>query len=92
MSLIIEELAGLELVEYSFTGAITTTDLNLITMDFTAKNGPIRGEFNLRGLIDMPLQLRAQYDTHGSLNDHPAVQQLIENDLQQISEKINPVL
>jgi len=31
----------------------------------------IRGELNMRGLIDMPLELQAQYDNLTVQNDHP---------------------
>ena len=48
--------------------------------------------FKRKYFIDMPLQLKAQYDNQTALNDHVDVQGQIESDLESILSKINKIL
>ncbi len=92
MKLIVDELAEFSELQYTYTGALTGLDANLVSMDFVVRQGQIRGDFSIRGMIDMPVQLQAQYDNRTILNDHPLLQSQIEKDLRQISNKINRLL
>jgi hypothetical protein len=92
MRLIIENLTENPQTEYTYTGAVTTMDPNVISLEFTAKKANIRGEFNIWGMIDVPLRLKAQYDSRSQLNDHPVIQQQVQNDLDEVSARINRLL
>jgi hypothetical protein len=92
MRLIIEHLKENPQTEYTYTGSAITMDPNVISLEFIAKIGSTHGEFNIWGMIDVPLQLKAQYDSHSQLNDHPAVQQQIQLDLLEVSARINRLL
>ena len=92
MRLIIDTLIEYEHLKYHCTGALTVTDPNLISLDFTVRKDALRGDFNVRGLIDMPLALQAQYDSSSLLNDHPDILAEIDQDLQAVSEKINRLI
>jgi hypothetical protein len=92
MRLIMENLTENQQTEYIYTGAATTMDPNVISLEFTAKKGTIRGEFNTWGMIDVPLHLKAEYDSRSLLNDQPAIQQLIQQDLDEVSARINRLL
>lgn len=92
MRLIIEALEEKDSLKYTCSGAVTVFDPNLISLDFTVKNGTIRGEINVRGLIDAPLRLVAQYDSRYGFENHPYIRKQIEKDLQTVSDKINRLL
>jgi hypothetical protein len=92
MRLIIEHLTENQQTEYTYTGSATTMDPNVISLEFTAKKAGTRGEFNIWGMIDVPLQLKAQYDSRSLLNDYPAVRQQIQQDLDDVSARINRLL
>lgn len=92
MRLIIDSLLEKEHVKYEYLGVTNVMDPNLVSLNFIAKKGAVRGELNVRGLIDMPLDLKAQYDSRSPLNDYPEIQIQISNDLTALSKKINRVL
>jgi len=92
MRLIIENLTENKLIEYSYTGAATTMDANILLLEFIARKGAVHGEFNIWGIIDVPLQLKAQYDSRSLLNDELKMQQQIEADLAEVSARINRLL
>jgi hypothetical protein len=92
MRLIIEHLTENDQTEYIYTGAVTAMDPNVLSLEFIAKKGSIRGEFNIWGMIEVPLSLKAQYDSRSFLNDHPAVRQHILQDLDEVSARINRLL
>lgn len=92
MRLIIDTLAEYETLRYECTGALTALDPNLISLDFTVRNGAMRGSLTVRGLTDMPLALKAQYDADNTLNGHPAIQRQIDQDLDAVSAKINRLI
>jgi len=92
MRLIIDNLTADQQSGYTYTGATTTMDPNVRSLEFTAKKGNTRGQFNIWGMIDVPLRLKAQYDSRSLLNDHPAIQQQIEKDLDEVSAQINRLL
>ena len=92
MRLIIENLTENQQTEYTYTGAATTMDPNVISLEFTVKKGVTRGEFNIWGMIDAPLHLKAQYDSRSLLNDQPAIRQQIQQELDEVSARINRLL
>lgn len=92
MRLIIDHLTENEQIEYSYTGAASTRELDVISLEFTAKKEETYGEFNIRGKTEAPLQLEAQYDGRSALNDHSAIRQQIQLDLDELSARINRLL
>ncbi len=92
MKLIVDDLAEIEHIEYTYLGATTTLDQNIISLDFVAKTVNIRGEFNIHGIIDIPVQLKAQYDPRSIFLDNLTIQLQIKDDLIDISKKINRLL
>ena len=92
MRLIIEALEEKESLKYTCSGAVTVFDPNLISLDFTVRNDTMCGDMNVRGLIDAPLRLVAQYDSRYGFEDHPSIRKEIEKDLQVVSDKINRLL
>jgi len=92
MKLIIEALEESSNIRYEYLGADMTLDIHLISLNFIARANAVRGELNVRGLIDVPLQLKAQYDNRTALNDHADVRELIAADLEAISGRINKIL
>ena len=91
-SLIIEYMIENQEIEYQYNGSVTTMDPNVISLEFVAKKAGTRGEFNLWGMIDVPLNLKAQYDNRSLLNDFPLIQRQIQEDLTELSVKINRLL
>ena len=92
MKLIIDALDESGYIKYEYTGADTTLDTNLVSLNFVARTDTVRGELNVRGLIDMPLQLKPQYDNRTALNDHADIRKQIDADLENVSGKINKLL
>ncbi|MDB4925534.1 hypothetical protein [Mucilaginibacter sp.] len=89
IKLIIDALTSMENVEYTFTGQITTLDQNLISLDFDLKANFTKGAFNVRGFIDEPLNLNAQFDLRSPLYDNKDLQNQIIKDLQSVSTLVN---
>jgi hypothetical protein len=92
MRLIIEKLKENQPTEYSYTGSATTLDPNVLSMEFIAKQGVVCGEFNIWGMVEVPLELKAQYDSRSILNDYPRVQAQIQSDLDDVSVNISRLL
>ena len=62
MRLIIETLEESEDLQFHCTGADNVANPHLISLNFSVKKGFARGDINVHGMIDMPLNLIAQYD------------------------------
>jgi hypothetical protein len=92
MRLIIEMLGEKELLRYVCNGAVTVSDPTLIILEFTAITALVRGDFSIRGVVGGPLDLKVEYDTRSSLNDHPDIFRQIGADLKTVSAKINQLI
>ncbi|WDF77128.1 hypothetical protein PQ469_24900 [Mucilaginibacter sp. KACC 22773] len=92
MRLIIDALTANDELSYTYTGAATLMDMNIISLDFVVKTNRTGGELNIWGMIDVPLVLKAQYDGRSFLQEHPAIQRQIEGHLKKIAENINRLL
>ena len=92
MRLIIETLEESEDLQFQCTGADNVADPNLISLNFSVKKGFARGDINVRGMIDMPLNLSAQYDRHSIWPDLPLEQAKIDQLLRFTSAKVNRLL
>jgi hypothetical protein len=92
MRLIIEKLKENQHTEYTYTGSATTLDPNVLSMELIAKKGAVCGEFNIWGMVDVPLELKAQYDSRSVLNDYPRVQEQIQSDVDDVSVNISRLL
>jgi hypothetical protein len=92
MKLVVDSLTGIVDVKYSYLGSTMLVDPDVISLDFMLTSGQISGSLNIRGVIDGPLTLKAEYDNHSVLNSYPFIQQRIGEDLSKTSRAINKLL
>ena len=92
MRLIIETLEHSEELEFRCNGADMVADENLISLNFSVRKDYVRNDINVRGMIDMPLRLSAQYSDNAMWQLPAEVRSLIDQHLRAASDKVNRVL
>ncbi|WP_454804242.1 hypothetical protein [Mucilaginibacter phyllosphaerae] len=89
INLINEYLSANDDAEYIPIGPDVVMDNNLISINFTLKSKLGSGNITVRGSIDEPLNLRAQYDHRYELADNKAVHRMVDEHLKAVSEWVN---
>lgn len=89
IQLIIEQLDTIADVKYVFIGPDTVLDANLISLNFSLLTNLAKGTLTVRGFIDIPLTLKAQYHLRSNFYDQPQLQERIARDLKAVSAYVN---